>query len=97
MSDRRIFDSQLQLREQLLQDLSELSTEVSAIRDIIRMKQMLLRQTNKEIYRRTRASSYLKLIHGECCQMGSKQAEANANSYRANLRCIEGGLGRETY
>lgn len=84
------------IRKQIMDDIADINSELSGLRHILRMKQCLLRQTNQEIYRMSRASSYIEVIDGgktatEYLKTPSSSAEHRAT---AKLTVIEGGRGR---
>ncbi|HBR97462.1 MAG TPA: hypothetical protein DD979_08790 [Gammaproteobacteria bacterium] len=94
MKNKSLVRTKKLARDRLLREIHELNLEVSAMRDIIRMKQLMLRQMNQDIYRRSRASRFLSVVPGAArgvdeplvCDGGKEEDVLPA------LNCLQGGL-----
>lgn len=64
MSIKQLRERKALVRKQIMDDIVEINAELSGLRGILRMKQCLLRQANQDIYRMSRASSYIDVIDG---------------------------------
>lgn len=85
------------IRKQIMDDIADINSELSGLRHILRMKQCLLRKTNQEIYRMSRASSYIEVIDGGK-QPATDYLKGSTNVADriaiANFTVIDGGRGK---
>ena len=93
MSVKQIREKKSQVRKQLLSDIQLINAELSGLKDILRMKQKMLRKTNQDMFRISKASSYLDVIQGEAFAFRRLLNSPSVNEHDApkKFKVINGG------
>lgn len=96
MSIKQLRERKALVRKQIMDDIVEINSELSGLRGILRMKQCLLRQTNQDIYKMSRASSYIEVINGGKGGIGECLTRSNSPNQSVvipSLTVVTGGCG----